>query len=56
MTVHAAGIDNRPWKKGMTYGSVFVDLKRRRVGDLLADRSATSTAEWLKRHARVGQS
>jgi transposase len=30
------------WKKGMTYGTVIVDLERRRVVDVLADRSADS--------------
>jgi transposase len=52
-TVRVAGIDDWAWKKGMTYGTVIVDLERRRVVDLLADRSAASTAEWLTRHPEV---
>ena len=53
MPVRVAGIDDWAWKKGMTYGTVIVDLERRRVVDLLADRSAASTAEWLRRHPEV---
>jgi hypothetical protein len=47
------GIDDWAWKKGMSYGTVIVDLERRQVVDLLADRSAASTAEWLKSHPEV---
>ena len=52
-TVRVAGIDDWAWKKGMTYGTVIVDLERRRVVDLLADRSAAATAAWLKCHPEV---
>ena len=34
-------------------GTVIVDLERRRVVDLLPDRSAASTAAWLKAHPEV---
>ncbi|SDR63642.1 Transposase [Rhizobiales bacterium GAS113] len=51
--VRVAGIDDWAWRKGMTYGTVIVDLERRRVVDLLADRSAASTAKWLKGHPEV---
>jgi len=37
----------------MTYGTVIVDLERRRVVDLLPDRSAASTAKWIKGHPEV---
>jgi transposase len=37
----------------MTYGTVIVDLERHQVVDLLADRSAASTAEWLRGHPEV---
>jgi transposase len=37
----------------MSYGTVIVDLERHRVVDLLADRSAASTADWLRRHKEV---
>jgi transposase len=51
--VRVAGVDDWAWKKGMNYGTVIVDLERRRVVDVLPDRSAASTAEWLKRHPAI---
>jgi hypothetical protein len=52
-TVRVAGIDDWAWKKGTTYGTMIVDLERRQVVDVLADRSADSTAEWLRVHPEV---
>ena len=46
--VHVAGIDDRAWRKGANYGTIIVDLERRQVVDLLADRSAATTASWFK--------
>lgn len=37
----------------MNYGTVIVDLEQRQVVGLLADRSAVSTAEWLKGHPEI---
>ena len=51
--VRVAGIDDWAWRKGTTYGTVIVDLERRRVVELLPDRSAASTAKWLKAHPEV---
>jgi transposase len=51
--VRVTGIDDWAWKKGMNYGTVIVDLERRQVVDVLPDRSAASTAEWLKRHPEI---
>ena len=51
--VHVAGIDDWTWKKGMNYGAVIVDLEQRQVVGLLADRSAVSSAEWLKGHPEI---
>ena len=31
------------------YGAIIVDLKRRKVVDILGDRSVTSVAQWLER-------
>ena len=52
-TLRVAGIDDWAWKKGTTYGTMIVDLERRQVVDVLADRSADSTAEWLRGHPEV---
>ena len=51
--VRVVGVDDWAWKKGMNYGTVIVDLERRQVVDVLPDRSAASTAEWLKRHPAI---
>ena len=41
--VRVAGVDDWAWRKGANYGTIIVDLERRRVVDLLADRSAETT-------------
>ena len=51
--VRVAGVDDWAWRKGANYGTIIVDLERRRVVDLLADRSAETTAGWLKDHPEV---
>ena len=43
--VHVAGIDDWAWRKGANYGTIIVDL--------LADRSAATTASWFKDHPEV---
>jgi transposase len=41
-------------RKRCTYGTVVVDLKRRRVLDLLLpDRTAEILAEWLRGHPAI---
>jgi transposase len=39
-------------RKGRTYGTIVVDLERRRVLDLLPDSAAETLADWLR--ARPG--
>ena len=51
--VRVAGIDEWAWRKGFNYGTVIVDLERRQVVDLLADRSAATMAEWLKAYPEI---
>jgi len=48
IAVHVAGIDDWAWRKGSNYGTIIVDLERREVVDVLADRSAATTAGWFK--------
>ena len=48
-----AGVDDWAWRKGHNYGTIVVDLERRQVVDLLADRSAATTASWFKNHPEV---
>ena len=51
--VRIVGVDEWAWRKGTTFGTVIVDLERRQVVELLADRSAATTADWLKRHPEI---
>jgi transposase len=47
------GIDEFAWKKRMRYGTIIVDLERRRPVDLLPTDSAEKVAEWLSRHPGI---
>jgi hypothetical protein len=47
------GVDEWAWRKGTSFGTVIVDLERRKVLELLPDRSAAGTADWLKRHPQI---
>jgi transposase len=51
--VRVLGVDDWAWKKGQRYGTLLCDLERRRVVDLLPERSAHSLARWLKKHPGV---
>jgi transposase len=51
--IRVAGIDEWAWRKGTKFGTIVVDLERRRVVDLLADRRADRTADWLRQHPEV---
>jgi len=45
--VKVLGIDDWAKKKGHSYGTILVDLERRRVVDLLPDRTAETLEKWL---------
>ncbi|MDX6484255.1 MAG: hypothetical protein QOE95_2026, partial [Gaiellaceae bacterium] len=46
--LRVVGIDDWAWQKGQHhYGTILVDLERRRVVDLLPTRTAASVATWL---------
>jgi transposase len=47
------GIDDWSWRKSWRYGTIIVDLERRKVVDILDDRSVVSVAQWLKRHLSI---
>lgn len=49
--VRVLGVDDWAARKGERYGTILVDLERRRVVDLPPDRSAKTLSAWLKAHA-----
>jgi transposase len=51
--VRKVGIDEWAWKKGQRYGTILVDLEKRRVVQLLADRSVETSQAWLRKHPEI---
>jgi transposase len=51
--IRVAGVDEWAWRKGTNFGTIIVDLERRRVVDLLADRVAARMADWFGQHPEV---
>jgi transposase len=51
--IRVVGIDEWAWRKGTKFGTIVVDLERRRVVDLLADRRADRMADWFRQHPEV---
>jgi transposase len=51
--VRVLGVDDFAFRKGNAYGTILVDLERRRVVDLLPECSQESLANWLRQHPGV---
>jgi len=51
--VRILGIDDWCWKKGVTYGTILVDLELHKPIELLPDRTASTAEAWLRRHPEV---
>ena len=47
------GIDDFALRRGRTYGTVLVDLKRHKVLDLLPDRKAETAQAWIETHPEI---
>ena len=43
----------RPFRRGLRYGSILVDLETHRVIDLLPERTATTATAWFKAHPDI---
>jgi transposase len=47
-------VDDSAWRKGYRrYGTILVDLKRRKVADLLPECTASAVEQWLRQHPGV---
>jgi len=53
LPVRVLGVDDWAKRKGQTYGTILVDLERRMIIDLLADREADTLAQWLSQHQGI---
>jgi len=51
--VRVLGVDDFAWKKRFTYGTILVDLERRQIIDVLADRESATVETWLQEHPEV---
>src|SRR5687768_1577370 len=48
------GVDDWALRRGVRFGTIVVDLERRRPLDLLPERTAEVLADWLSRHPSIG--
>src|SRR5258708_31630177 len=47
------GVDDFAWKNRFTYGTILVDLERRKIIDGLPDRETVTVETWVKAHSEL---
>ncbi len=47
------GIDDFALRRGQVYGTLMIDLERRKALDMIPSREAADVAEWLKKYPKV---
>jgi transposase len=52
-TVTKVGLDDFALRRGLTYGTIIVDLETHRVLDLLPDRTSATVISWLQAHPEI---
>ncbi|MDO1451136.1 ISL3 family transposase [Rhodocytophaga aerolata] len=52
-TPKAVGVDDFAFKKGRIYGTILVDLEKRKPLELLQDREGKTLEDWLKAHPGI---
>ena len=51
--VNEVGVDDWAWRKGVSYGSIIIDIRRGCPIDLLGGRDTDGFHEWLEAHDKV---
>jgi transposase len=52
-SVRVLGVDDWAWKKGQLYGTLLVDLERRKPIEVLPDRREKTVTAWLQTHPEI---
>ena len=51
--VDKIGVDDWAWRKGLSYGTIIIDLLRRHPIDILGDREEDSFRKWIEKHENI---